>query len=57
LRRVRIDGRALLGLAITSDLNTGIAAALPAAVRAALEGRPKHLEHLAALIGSSPPGR
>jgi pimeloyl-ACP methyl ester carboxylesterase len=57
LRRVRIDGRALLSLAITSDLNTGIAAALPAAVRAALEGRPKHLEHLAALIGEQSTGQ
>ena len=57
LRRVRIDGRALLGLAITSDLNTGIAVALPAAVRAALEGRPRHLEHLAALIGEQSTGQ
>ena len=45
------------GLAITSDLNTGIAVALPAAVRAALEGRPKHLEHLAALIGEQSTGQ
>src|SRR5580765_1904974 len=57
LRRVRIDGRALLGLAITSDLNTGIAVALPAAVRSALEGRPRHLEHLAALIGEQSTGQ
>jgi pimeloyl-ACP methyl ester carboxylesterase len=49
-RRIRIDGRGLLALATASDLNTGIAVTLPAAVRAALAGRPGLLEHLAALV-------
>jgi pimeloyl-ACP methyl ester carboxylesterase len=49
--RVHVDGRTLLGLAIASDLNPGLAVELPAAVRAALEGRPGLLEHLAALVG------
>jgi len=48
--RVRIDGLALLSLATASDLNTGIAVTLPAAVKAALTGRPALLEHLAALV-------
>jgi pimeloyl-ACP methyl ester carboxylesterase len=49
-RRVEIDGHGLLGLATASDLNAGVAVALPAAVREALDGRPALLEHLAALI-------
>ncbi len=51
MRRLHIDGRSLLELAIASDLNAGIAIELPAAVRAALDGRPRLLEHLAALSG------
>jgi pimeloyl-ACP methyl ester carboxylesterase len=47
--KVHVDGKALVRLAIASDLNDGIAAELPAAVKAALEGRPLMLEHLAAL--------
>jgi pimeloyl-ACP methyl ester carboxylesterase len=50
-RRVHLDGRALLGLAITSDLNEGLALALPTAVKSALEGRPRQLAHLTALVG------
>ena len=50
-RHVHVDGRALLALATAGDLNTGLAVSLPAAVRAALEGRPRLLEHLAALAG------
>jgi pimeloyl-ACP methyl ester carboxylesterase len=57
MRRVHIDGHALLRLAITSDLNSGLAVALPAAVRAALNGRPRQLEHLAALVGQQPNGQ
>jgi pimeloyl-ACP methyl ester carboxylesterase len=49
-RRIRIDGRGLLALATASDLNTGIAVTLPAAVKAALAGRPGLLERLAALV-------
>lgn len=49
-RRVRIDGRQLLALATASDLNTGVAVTLPAAVHAALAGRPALLERLAALV-------
>jgi pimeloyl-ACP methyl ester carboxylesterase len=49
-QRVRIDGLALLSLATASDLNTGIAVTLPAAVESALRGRPELLEHLAALV-------
>jgi pimeloyl-ACP methyl ester carboxylesterase len=48
-RRVRIDGTRLLGMAIDTDLNRGIAAELPAAVAAALAGTPQPLERLAAL--------
>ena len=51
MSHVHIDGRALLALAISSDLNAGVAIELPAAVKAALEGRPRLLEHLAALVG------
>lgn len=50
-QHVHIDGRSLLEIAITSDLNSGLAVALPAAVKAALDGRPRLLEHLAALVG------
>lgn len=50
LRRVRVDGLGLLSLATASDLNTGIAIALPAAVRAALVGRTGLLERTAALV-------
>ena len=49
-RRVRIDGQALLSLATASDLNTGIAVELPAAVKQALNGRPALLERLAGLV-------
>src|SRR5262249_35473270 len=50
-RRVHVDGHSLLQLAIAGDLNTGIAVELPAPVRAALAGRPRQLEHLAARAG------
>jgi len=50
MRRIRIDGRALLSLATASDLNSGITVTLPAAVKAALGGRPGLLGHLAALV-------
>jgi pimeloyl-ACP methyl ester carboxylesterase len=50
-RHVHIDGQSLLELAITSDLNSGLAVELPAAVKAALEGHPGLLEHLAGLVG------
>jgi len=49
-RRVHVDGRLLLELATAADLNSGVAVELPAAVREALEGRPRLLEHLAALV-------
>lgn len=48
-QRVRIDGTRLLGMAVNTDLNRGLAAELPAAVAAALAGRPQPLERLAAL--------
>jgi pimeloyl-ACP methyl ester carboxylesterase len=54
-RRVRIDGPGLLALARASDLNPGVAIALPAAVRAALDGRPALLERMAALVAGEPP--
>ena len=50
MRRIRIDGPALLSLATASDLNAGIAVTLPAAVKMALAHRPGLLEHLAALV-------
>lgn len=50
LRRVRIDGLGLLSLVTASDLNSGIAIALPAAVGAALSGRPGVLERTVALL-------
>jgi pimeloyl-ACP methyl ester carboxylesterase len=54
-RRVRIDGPGILALAKASDLNPGVAIALPAAVRAALDGRPALLERMAALVAGEPP--
>lgn len=48
--RVRIDGVDFLsGVVTDSDLNAGLAAELPAAVRAALEGRPRALLRLVQL--------
>ena len=54
-RRVQLDGLGLLSLARASDLNAGVAIGLPAAVRAALDGRPGPLERMAALIAGEPP--
>jgi len=54
-RAVRLDGRGLLALARASDVNAGVAVGLPAAVRAALGGRPRALERIAALVASEPP--
>ena len=55
-RHVRIDGRSLLDLAIAADLDAGVAVELPAAVKAALDGRPRLLEHVAALVGQQSSG-
>jgi pimeloyl-ACP methyl ester carboxylesterase len=54
-RAVRLDGLGLLALARASDLNSGVAIGLPAAVRAALEGRSGQLERMAALLAGEPP--
>jgi pimeloyl-ACP methyl ester carboxylesterase len=48
-QRFVLDGARLLGLALDTDLNPGVAAELPAAVAAALAGDPKPLERLTAL--------
>ena len=50
MRRIRVDGSALLSFATASDLNSGISVMLPAAVRAALTGRTGLLAHLATLV-------
>jgi pimeloyl-ACP methyl ester carboxylesterase len=44
---LRLDGVNFLGLVVDSDLNPGVVSELPAAVSAALAGRPAPLERLA----------
>jgi pimeloyl-ACP methyl ester carboxylesterase len=41
--KVRVDGPTFLGIVVDTDLNPGLAAELPAAVNAALHGRPAPL--------------
>jgi pimeloyl-ACP methyl ester carboxylesterase len=48
-QRTVVDGVRLLGVALDTDLNRGVAAELPAAVAAALAGNAKPLERLVAL--------
>jgi pimeloyl-ACP methyl ester carboxylesterase len=48
-KRIRVDGIELLSMVIDADLNPGLAAELPAVVRAALQGRPQALARLADL--------
>jgi pimeloyl-ACP methyl ester carboxylesterase len=48
-RRVRVDGVTFLGVVVDTDLNPGLAAELPAAVRAALRGVPRPLLRIIAL--------
>lgn len=48
-QRFVLDGARLLGVALDTDLNRGVAAELPAAVAAALQGDAKPLERLVAL--------
>ncbi len=49
-----LDGVQFLTIVIEADLNPGIAAALPAAVRAALAGDPRALLRLNVLLGLGP---
>ena len=49
-RREVLDGVGLLELVIEADINPGLAAYLPAAVRAAREGRPRPLLRLARIV-------
>ena len=51
--KIRLDGYALLELGIDTDLVPGIAAELPAAVRAGLDGNPAPLERLAVIDDAS----
>ena len=44
--KVRLDGPTFLGIVVDTDLNPGLAAELPAAVNAALHGRPAPLLRL-----------
>jgi pimeloyl-ACP methyl ester carboxylesterase len=48
-QRIVVDGVRLLGVALDTDLNRGVAAELPAAVAAALAGDTKPIERLVAL--------
>jgi pimeloyl-ACP methyl ester carboxylesterase len=52
----RLDGLNYLMLVVSSDLNPGIAAALPAATHAALVGHPKALLRLSLLAGADGTG-
>jgi pimeloyl-ACP methyl ester carboxylesterase len=54
---LRLSGVDLIGLVVASDLNHGVASELPAAVSAALNGRPAPLERLTVLatFGSTAP--